>query len=225
MTDLDLLIVAVSLFVGSHEVLSHPLRAPLVKTMGGSGFTLLYSVVAFASLGWAVSLWRGVVPDRLWTLPPWANVLAIVAMLFAAMLFVGSVTSPNPALMGMPAGGSPRGVQRITRHPMMWAFAIWAMVHIAMSADSRTIVLASGILVLALFGAKMQDKKKKAASTAYGDHVSATGFVPFGAQLRGRSAWGSALPGLVATLGGVLLWAVLLWAHPLVIGVAAVQLG
>ncbi len=225
MTDLSLLIVAVSLFVGGHELLSHPLRAPLVKAMGGLGFTVLYSLVAFASLGWAVNLWRGITPDRLWTLPPWANVLAIVAMLFAAMLFVGSVTSPNPALMGMPAGGSPRGVQRITRHPMMWSFAIWAIVHIAMSADSRTIVLASGILVLALFGAKMQDKKKKAASPSYGDHVSATGFVPFGAQLRGRAAWGSALPGLVATLGGILLWALLLWAHPLVIGVAAVQFG
>lgn len=225
MTELGLLIVAVSLFVGGHELLSHSLRAPLVKVLGGPGFTILYSVVAFASLGWAVTLWRGIAPDRLWMLPPWANALALVAMLFASMLLVGSVTSPNPALMGMPAGGSPRGVQRITRHPMMWAFAIWAIVHIAMSADSRTIVLASGILVLALFGARMQDKKKKAASPAYGQHISATGFVPFGAQFRGRAAWGSALPGLVATLGGLVLWAVLLWAHPMVIGVPAVQLG
>lgn len=223
MTDVGLLIVAVSLFVGSHELLAHPLRAPLVKAIGSPGFTILYSLVALGSLGWAVQLWRGIAQDRLWTLPAWANALATIAMLFASVLFVGSVTSPNPALMGMPAGGNPRGVQRITRHPMMWAFAIWAVVHIAMSADSRTIVLASGILVLALFGARMQDEKKKAASPAYRQHVSATGFVPFGAQLGGRSAWRSALPGLVATLGGLLLWALLLWAHPLVIGVPAVQ--
>ncbi len=225
MPDIALLIVAVSLFVGGHELLSHPLRAPIVKVFGGGGFTLLYSVVALASLGWAGQLWKVVPPDRLWTVPAWANGLAIIAMLFAAILFVGSVTAPNPSLMGMPAGGSPRGVQRITRHPMMWAFAIWAVVHITLSADSRTIVLASGILTLALFGAAMQDKKKMAASRAYVDHVAATGFVPFGAQARGRSSWASALPGVVALAGGVALWALLLWAHPLVIGVPAVQLG
>ena len=225
MSDLQLLIVAVSLFVGGHELLSHPLRAALVRAIGDKGFALIYSIVAFASLGWAVQLWRAIPPDRLWTLPPYANVLAVIAMLFAFVLFVGSVTSPNPALMGMSAGGSPRGVQRITRHPMMWSFAIWAIVHIAMSADSRTIVLAGGILTLALFGAAMQDKKKRAALPGYSTHIAATGFVPFGAQVRGRAAWGSALPGLVATIGGLLLWAVVLWGHPLVIGVLALQLG
>jgi uncharacterized membrane protein len=221
MSDLTLLIIAISLFVGGHELLSHPLRGPLVARLGEKGFALLYSVVALGSLFWAVEIWKGIPPDRLWTVPLWAHLLAIVLMLFAAMLFVGSVTAPNPALMGMPAGGRPRGVQRITRHPMMWSFAIWALVHIVMSADSRTIVLASGIATLALFGAAMQDGKKKAQNPAYGDHMRATGFVPFGAQLAGRAPWGTAVPGLVATLGGLALWALILWAHPLVIGVPA----
>jgi uncharacterized membrane protein len=221
MTDLTLLIIAISLFVGGHEILSHPLRAPLVARLGEKGFALLYSVVALGSLFWAVQLWKAIPPDRLWTVPAWVHLLAIVLMLFAAILFVGSVTAPNPALMGMPAGGRPRGVQRITRHPMMWSFAIWAFVHIVMSADSRTIVLASGIATLALFGAFMQDGKKKAQNPAYGDHMRATGFVPFGAQLTGKATWGTAVPGLVATLGGLALWALLLWAHPLVIGVPA----
>jgi uncharacterized membrane protein len=221
MSDLTLLIIAISLFVGGHELLSHPLRAPLVARLGEKGFALLYSVVALGSLFWAVEIWKRIPPDRLWTVPPWVHLVAIVLMLFAAMLFVGSVTAPNPALMGMPAGGRPRGVQRITRHPMMWSFAIWALVHIVMSADSRTIVLASGIATLALFGAFMQDGKKKAQNPAYGDHMRATGFVPFGAQLAGRASWGSAVPGLVATLGGLALWALILWAHPLVIGVSA----
>jgi uncharacterized membrane protein len=225
MTDIMLLIVAVAVFVGGHELLSHPLRAPLVRIAGEKGFALIYSIVAIGSLFWAVRLWKAIPPDRLWTLPPYANVLAVIAMLFAFILFVGSVTSPNPALMGMPAGGPPRGVQRITRHPMMWSFAIWAIVHIAMSGDSRTIVLAGGILTLALFGAAMQDTKKRAALPGYADHIAATGFVPFGAQVRGRSVWSSAAPGVLATIGGFVLWAVVLWAHPLVIGVPALQLG
>jgi uncharacterized membrane protein len=221
MSDLTLLIIAISLFVGGHELLSHPLRAPLVARLGEKGFALLYSVVALGSLFWAVEIWKRIPPDRLWTAPLWLHLLSIVLMLFAAMLFVGSVTAPNPALMGMPAGGRPRGVQRITRHPMMWSFAIWALVHIIMSADSRTIVLAGGIATLALFGAAMQDGKKKAQNPAYGDHMRATGFVPFSAQLNGRAAWRTAVPGLVATIGGLALWAGILWAHPLVIGVPA----
>nr|WP_310522091.1 NnrU family protein [Polymorphobacter sp.] len=223
MTDITLLILAVSLFVGGHELLSHPLRAPLVKAIGEKGFLLVYSVVALGSLFWAVQLWKAIPQNRLWLTPDWVHLLCVAAMLFAAMLFVGSVTAPNPALMGMPAGGSPRGVQRITRHPMMWSFAIWAIVHIVLSADSRTIVLAGGILTLALFGARMQDKKKRASSPGYGDHIAATGFIPFGAQLRGRAQWGTAVPGLVATLGGLVLWGLLLWAHPLLIGVPALR--
>ncbi|MBC7505621.1 MAG: MFS transporter, partial [Sandarakinorhabdus sp.] len=109
----------------------------------------------------------------------------------------------------------------ITRHPMMWSFAIWGLVHIVLSGDSRTIVLASGIVTMALFGAAMQDGKKRKQNMGYGDHIAATGFMLFGAQFRGRAKWREAVPGLAATLGGLALWAVLLWAHPLVIGVPA----
>lgn len=221
MSDLAWLIIAISAFVAGHELLSHPLRAPLVAKLGDRGFMLVYSVVALGTLGLAVQLWKAIEPNRLWIAPNWLHVVCVIAMAFAAILFVGSVTAPNPALMGMPAGGRPRGVQRITRHPMMWSFAIWGIVHIIMSADSRTIVLASGIITLALFGAAMQDGKKRAQNPAYGDHMAATGFMPFGAQLRGRAAWSSALPGLVATVGGLALWALLLWGHPLVIGLPA----
>jgi uncharacterized membrane protein len=225
MSDIALLIIAISAFVAGHELLSHPLRAPLVAKLGEKGFMLVYSVVALGTLFWAVQLWKAIPQNRLWVVSPMVHGMCALAMLFAAILFVGSVTAPNPALMGMPAGGSPRGVQRITRHPMMWSFAIWAVVHITLSADSRTIVLASGILTLALFGAAMQDQKKKAAVSGYREHVAGTGFVPFGAQLRGRLPWSSANPGLIAGLGGLALWVVLVVGHPYVIGVAALPQG
>ena len=38
-------------FVGTHFLLSHPLRAPLVARVGEKGFLGLYSLVAFATLG------------------------------------------------------------------------------------------------------------------------------------------------------------------------------
>ncbi|GGI75156.1 hypothetical protein GCM10007973_09990 [Polymorphobacter multimanifer] len=226
MGDLGLLIVAVSLFVRGHELLSHPLRAPLVRAVGEKGFLGIYAVVALGSLFWAVELWKDVPPDRLWEAPGWAYLAALPVMLLAFILFVGSVTAPNPALMGggVPGAAGVRGVQNITRHPMMWSFALWAVVHMVLSADSRTLVLAGGILVLALFGSAMQDGKKRAADPGYGAHMARTSFVPFAAQLSGRAPLASAWPGAVASGGGLLLWAVVLWAHPLVLGVPALQL-
>lgn len=227
MSQLGLLVLAVTAFVAGHELLSHPLRAPLVRRIGERGFALLYSLIAFATLGAAGQLWKAIPPDRLWQAPGWAYALALPVMALALILFIGSVTAPNPALMG---GGAPgasgvRGVQRITRHPMMWSFALWALVHIALSADPRTIVLAGGILFLALFGAAMQDGKKRGQDRAYASHMAATSFVPLAAILRGRQPFAAVFPGAVPVVGGLALFAVVLWAHPMLIGVQAWQVG
>lgn len=221
MSDLALLIIAVSLFVAGHELLSHPFRVPLVRRLGEKGFMGFYAVVALGSLGWAGELWKRIPPDRLWQVPGWAYPASAAVMLLAFVLFVGSVSAPNPALMGgQKARPGVRGVQGITRHPMMWAFALWAMVHMAMSADSRTLVLAGGILVLALLGSAMQDRKKLAAQPGYAAHVAATAFLPFGRIVSGAAPLASAWPGAVAVLGGLALWAGMLFAHPWLIGVS-----
>jgi len=221
-SNLILLIIAVSLFVGGHELLSHPLRAPLVARIGEKGFLGVYAVVALGSLLWAGELWKAIPPDRLWLVPGWAYAAAAALMLLAFVLFVGSVAAPNPALMGAPApsGAKPRGVQGITRHPMMWAFALWAMVHMIMSADSRTLVLAGGILVLALLGSAMQDRKKAAAIPGYAAHIAATSFVPFARLLSGRAPLASAWPGAAAFIVGLVLWAAMLHFHVQIIGVS-----
>jgi uncharacterized membrane protein len=42
-------IAAALSFLGTHFVLSHPLRAPIVKAIGEGAFLGLYSLVAFAT--------------------------------------------------------------------------------------------------------------------------------------------------------------------------------
>lgn len=41
-------------FVGTHLLMSHPLRAGLVARLGERGFAGAYSIVAFATLGWMI---------------------------------------------------------------------------------------------------------------------------------------------------------------------------
>ncbi len=220
MSDLLLLGMLMALFVAGHELLSHPLRAPLVARLGEKGFAILYSLVALASFGSAVQLWRQIPKERLWDAPASAYPVALVAMLVASMLFVGSVSAPNPAMMPG-VKGDPKGMQRITRHPMMWSFAIWAGVHMLMTADPRTIVLAGGVGTLALLGSALQDGKKRGQNPAYAAHMARTSHVPFLAILGGRQPLSALWPGPVPVLGGVLLWALILWAHPMLIGVPA----
>ena len=206
---MTILLLALAAFVGTHFVLSHPLRAPLVRAIGEGGFAGVYSLVAALTLGASVWAWRKTPVDPLWTAPQAVWWLAIPLMLFAAILFVGSVTAPNPALMGAAktAGARPRGVQTITRHPMMWAFAIWALVHASVSGDARTVALCVAIGALALVGARFQDGKKRSQlGEHWTAHEAATSFVPF--------ARGLGNPGAVAIGGGTFLFVVATWLHP-----------
>ena len=50
--------IAGLVFVGTHFLLSHPLRAPLVAQLGERGFLILYSLVAIVTLGWLVIAYR-----------------------------------------------------------------------------------------------------------------------------------------------------------------------
>src|SRR3546814_3481759 len=73
---MSLLIVTGILFVGSHLLLSHPLRAPLADRMGERAFQIVYSVVAVATLILVVQAWRGMPPEPpLWVVddPLWRS--------------------------------------------------------------------------------------------------------------------------------------------------------
>ena len=48
----------------------------------------------------------------------------------------------------------------ITRHPMMWSFAIWAVVHLMVVATPKALVFDGAIMLLALGGSAGQDRKK-----------------------------------------------------------------
>jgi uncharacterized membrane protein len=217
------LTIAVASFVLTHFMLSHPLRAPLVARLGEMGFLGLYSLVAFATLIWAVLAYRQAPAVQLWVAPLWAVHLGYALMIVASILFAGSLLAPNPAmaLAGgvLSKGTDPRGVTGITRHPMMWAFGLWAAVHIAVSGRLETLILAGGIGVLALVGAKLQDGKKAyQLGPAWAAYAGKTSYWPFGAQLSGRARWSRAWPGFVPLIAGAVLYVLLVMAHPFITG-------
>ncbi|QBM77123.1 MFS transporter [Sphingomonas sp. AAP5] len=219
----EMVIAAAAAFVGTHFLLSHPLRAPLVKAIGANGFMGVYALVAFATLGWLAHAYK-IAPA---SVPLWAVGEGIwgpvtLVMLVASILLTGSLLG-NPALPGPPTATAPasaRGVFSITRHPMMWAFALWGLCHIAVYPIAANIVVAVAIIVLALVGAALQDRKKEALQPAlWRDWEGKTSYWPFVAIAQRRAAFGGFRPHDIA--GGVVIWLAATWAHLPIAGVAA----
>lgn len=214
------LIAAALAFVGTHFALSHPFRSGLVKRLGANGFMAFYSLVALATFGWMVLAFRALpmVDAPLWNgtgEPAWA--LASLLMLVASVLLAGSFQG-NPALPDPRAANlarkAPHGVFKVTRHPMMWSFAMWSAAHVLVSPTPRVLVLAGALAFLALVGARLQDNKKFASmGAAWESWERHTSFLPRLTALPGA--------GLAPWLGGLALWLGATWLHLWLVGIPA----
>lgn len=212
-------------FVLSHiGMTTPPLRDKLVGRLGERGFQGVYSLLSILLLGGAIHAYRTLDPYLVWVAPAWVWPLCSALMLVASVLFVGSLTPANKALAGVPSTNRPpSGVLRLTRHPMMWAFAIWALVHAWLSGSVPTIFLALAIGALALLGAAHQDRKKhRLLGESWARYEGATSYWPLGAQFSGKQPWSALWPGLVPVLGGALIWALLTFVHPMLMGAPVV---
>ncbi len=206
------LLFSAILFVGTHFLLSHPLRPRLSHAMGERAFQGFYSLVAIATLGSTIYFYHVIGREpQLWLPGEALAVAATLLMWLGSILFVGSFVG-NPALPGARGpSGAPHGVFAITRHPMMWGFALWAIVHVMMVATAKAVVLDGAILFLAVAGSAGQDRKNlRRRGAGWHEWTAQTAFWPF--------ARGLASPGLVAFVGGTLLLLLASWLHPMPTG-------
>ena len=216
MGSISAVVAAAVAFVGAHFLLSHPLRRGLVRAIGEAGFQGLYSLVAIVTFGWLILAYRKApLSAPLWPVGDGLWAVATAFMLIASILLMGSLIR-NPAL---PTGGrpssfpeAPRGVYAVTRHPMMWSFALWGLCHIAVYPVTRNIIVAAAIVVLSLVGAALQDRKKqRLLPDVWPAWESKTSYLPFAAIAAGRARLGGF--GLHALLGGLVVWLAATWAH------------
>jgi uncharacterized membrane protein len=200
-------------FVGTHFLLSHPLRRPLVGAVGEGPFRGIYALVALITFGLMIYFYHviGREPPQ-WDAGEAGWIVGTALMWLASILFVGSFIR-NPAFPGAPGPvGGPSGVFRITRHPMMWSFAIWAAVHLMILGQPKSFVFDGAIILLALGGAAGQDAKKgRAMGDAWHEWTAQTAFVPF--------TRGLAYPGTVALVGGTIFFLLITWVHPVPAGI------
>ncbi len=226
---LELLIAAV-VFVGSHfGISSTGLRDDLVRRLGERAYLALYSAVALILLAWLIRAYANVDdPWALWIRPPLLIVLPLVVMPLALLLFVGGYTQRNPTavMQGRPltTDRPAPGVLAITRHPLMWAIGLWAIVHLVISADVASIIFFSAFAILALHGTRVLDAKKRRAwpPEDWQRFAAATSNIPFAAVFTSRNELKIAeISWWRIMLAGV-LYIVLILLHGVVLGVPVV---
>jgi len=190
------LLVAAVLFVGSHFFLSSSgLRTKLVERLGEKGFRTAYSILATLLLIWMVFAYRAAPDVHLWYPMPLVIEVPLIVMPFALLFLVCGLTQPNPT-SALPGGRLPPerpapGILAVTRHPVLWAFGLWALSHLIASGELGALILFASIAFLALYGTRVLDEKKRQSWSAedWQRFSAATSNLPFAAMATSRNQW------------------------------------
>jgi uncharacterized membrane protein len=215
-----ILYAAAIAFLATHFISSTPLRPLLAQAIGERGYIVAYSLLAFATLGWMIWAYGKVPAEPLW---PGLRLAPAILMPFSFILLVGGLLTRNPSAVGqsraLKADEPARGMLRITRHPMMWGFILWAVAHILARGEMKATVFFGAFLVLAALGALLIDlRKEKALGADWQRFAAVTSYFPFLAIAQGRNRFDAKEIGWRNPAIGLALYALFFWLHPTFFG-------
>jgi uncharacterized membrane protein len=221
------LLVAALFLLGTHlGIASTQLRGQLVAAVGERAYLALYSLIALVAIVWLVIAWRAAPWVELWPSSRALRHLPIIVMPFALLFLVCGVSQANPTAVGQQpdpdAKEAAHGILRVTRHPVMWGVALWALAHLLANGDLASVVFFGTLALLALLGARLIDaKRSRRNEPGWGIFLQATSSVPFAAILERRQRLVAGEIGLARLVAALALYVVLLIAHPWLFGVPA----
>jgi len=225
---MTMLIIAAAVWLGIHIGITRPwLRDRVVGRIGEVAFRSLFSLLSIGALVFLVRAWGAASTTPLWYAPGWLRWVLVALMLVAFVLFVAAISPRNPTMVGASRAATqpPRGIQRITRHPMLWSFALWALVHIIGNGDTSAVVFFGTLLLSALVGMPSIDAKLARRDPALWQALAAaTSIVPFAAIAQGRNRFVAREIGWWVVPTAVVVWAAMLHLHPWLFGVAPVPI-
>lgn len=220
------LILAFAAFLASHAVpVQRPIKRRLEAALGRRGYLAGYIALSVAMLTWMI-----VAASRAPFVPllPWAAWQAWVpnlAMPVVCLLIVFGVGVPNPLSFGGARNDrfDPHrpGIAGLTRHPLLWALALWSAAHTLANPDLAHLLLFGGFAGFAVLGTRVIDRRnQRQMGRAEWQRLAArTSNLPFAALAAGR--WRPRRgPDRARVLIALALWAALFWGHAPVIGIS-----
>ena len=218
--------LAFAAFLGTHFVPTRPpIRERLIAIFGRRAWFSVYGIVSLAVTAWVIMAAGRAPYVEIWPQLPWTRWAPNLLMPLAIAL----------AVLGLPARtvtlGGPRtsrldptrpGMAALTRHPLLWALALWSLSHLAPNGSVAHVLLFGGFAVMALGAMPTFDARtRKALSAEEATAYFATTATLSVAPLLRTGWWRDAVrPRARRLLLVLLIWAAVLVLHPWVIGVS-----
>lgn len=116
--------------------LARPLRGSMIEKLGENGYKLVFTLLMLSGLAMIVFGWRSITPVHLYQLPYFTRHIAMLLVLIGFILFGAS--------------NYPTRIKRVIRHPQLTGVIVWAVAHLVLNGDSRSVVLFGGLGLWAL---------------------------------------------------------------------------
>lgn len=212
-------LAAYAVFFLSHSIpVRPPVRPWLQAWLGKSGFTLAYSALSLAVLAWLIGAAGRAPYISVWDWAPWQIHVPLTVMGAVCLILALALARPNPFSFGGARNDrfdpSQPGIVRCSRHPLLAALALWAAAHVVPNGDLAHVILFGTFAVFAVLGGRLIDRRKRREMGVEWQRlkVAVEGAPLFSSPLSG---------GTLARLSvGIVLYATLIWLHPVLFGVS-----
>ncbi len=160
------MIAAFTAFFLSHSIPVRPaIKQRIAGRIGPGGFTLAYSALSIAVLGWIIAAAGRAPHIELWPWAPWQNHVTLTAMALAFAIAALAIARPNPLSFGGlhnerfdPAHP---GLIGWVRHPLLLALLLWALGHLVANGDLAHVILFALFAGFALLGMRIVDRRAR----------------------------------------------------------------
>jgi uncharacterized membrane protein len=212
---------AFAVFLMLHSIPAIPdIRLRIIRSIGKPAYIATYSAASLAALAWlfAAALALDYVP--LWELRPWHAAMTFMLAPIGCFFVLAGLMSANPLSISIRSSGPAGAVVRITRHPVQWGFALWALGHVIANGDLRSLLLFGGLGLFALAGIPMAERRaRKRLCDRWEIYAAQTSVWPLAAFVSGvRPKSDAALVAAAAATLALTAWLLLAGGHALLFG-------
>lgn len=183
-------IAALLVFLALHMVPAiPPLRAGLIVAVGRRNYLIAYSLVSLLALGWLFQAALALDFTPLWDAAPWHAAVTILLTPIGLVFLVAGLLSSNPASITLRKPDMKSGaITAITRHPVLWGFALWAGSHLVPNGDLRSVLLFGALFAFAIVGMFITDRRtRRRLGPLWVPIAHRTSILPFAALMTGRA--------------------------------------
>ncbi len=222
MDPMEILVLATVAFLATHYVSSTPLRSGLVGLLGDNAYLGVYTAVSLAMLGWMIWAYAKAPFERLWVGDEF-KAWTVALMPLSCVFFACGLLTKNPSAVRQESAlrslGEAQGILRITRHPVMWGIALWALLHVSVRGDAASLIFFGSLAFLAVSGTLLIDARKdRMIGVDWQRFAASTSNLPFAAIVEGRNRYRFDEIGWARVGAGLVLYFVLVFVHPYVFG-------